>query len=58
LYVPYDFAVAYRDLALDQLEERGNAIDSEVRRMLGSNWASEMLGIEEPMMEVWVALGL
>jgi uncharacterized Zn finger protein len=58
LNIPYDFAVAYRDLALDQLEEHTNAIESEVRRMLQGDWAPEMLDIEEPLMEVWVALGL
>jgi hypothetical protein len=63
--IPYDFAVVYRDLALDQLEEDANAIEDEVRDMLcgdpgsaGAGWALEMLGIEEPLMEVWVALGL
>jgi hypothetical protein len=25
---------------------------------VGGDWAPEMLGIEEPLMEVWVALGL
>jgi hypothetical protein len=56
--IPYDFAVAYRDLALDQLEEHTNAIEKEVRDMLRGDWAPEMLGIEEPLMEVWGALGL
>ncbi len=56
--IPYDFAVAYRDLALDQLEEHTNAIEGEVRDMLRGDWAPEMLGIDEPLMEVWVALGL
>jgi uncharacterized Zn finger protein len=56
--IPYDFAVAYRDLALDQLEEHTNAIEQEVRDMLRGDWAPEMLGIEEPLLEVWAALGL
>ena len=56
--IPYDFAEAYRDLALDQLEEHTNAIESEVRNMLRGGWAPEMLGIDEPLMEVWAALGL
>ena len=56
--IPYDFAVAYRDLALDQLEEHANAIESEVRDMLRGDWAPDMLGIDEPLMEVWAALGL
>jgi hypothetical protein len=56
--IPYDFAVAFRDLALNQLEEHAKTVESEVRRMLQGDWAPEMLGIEEPLMEVWVALGL
>jgi hypothetical protein len=56
--IPYDFAVAYRDLALDQLDEHANAIEKEVRRMLRGEWAPEMLGIEEPLTEVEAALGL
>lgn len=58
LNIPYDFAVAYRDLALAQLEEHVEAIEAEVREMLRGDWAPEMLGIEEPLMEVCVALGL
>lgn len=58
LNIPYDFAVAYRDLALAQLEEGATAIETEVRDMLRGDWAPEMLGIEEPLMEVWAALGL
>lgn len=58
LNIPYDFAVAYRDLALAQLEEHADTIEAEVRDMLRGDWAPEMLGIEEPLMEVWVALGL
>jgi hypothetical protein len=58
LNVPYDFAVAYRDLALDQLDEHAKAIQSEVRRMLRGDWAPEMLGIEDPLLEVLDALGL
>ena len=54
----YDFAAAYRDLALDPLEEHANAIESEVRDILRGDWAPEMLGIDEPLMEVWAALGL
>lgn len=56
--IPYDFAVAYRDLALEQLEEHGNAIETEVRDLLSGGWAPEMLGIDDPLMKVWVALGL
>jgi uncharacterized Zn finger protein len=56
--IPFDFAVAYRDLALDQLEEHTNAIEGELRRLLQGDWAPEMLGVEEPLMEVWAALGL
>jgi hypothetical protein len=56
--IPYDFTVAYRDLALEQLEEHTHAIESEVRDMLRGDWAPEMLGIEEALSEVWVALGL
>jgi hypothetical protein len=58
LNIPYDFAVAYRDLALAQLEEHADTIETEVRDMLRGNWAPEMLGIEEPLMEVWAELGL
>lgn len=58
LNIPYDFAVAYRDLALVQLEEHADAIEREVRDTLRGDWAPEMLGIEEPLMEVWIALGL
>lgn len=29
--IPYDLAVAYWDLALDQMEEHTNAIEREVR---------------------------
>jgi hypothetical protein len=56
--IPYDFAVAYRDLALDQLEEHADAIETEVWAMLRGDWAPEILGIDEPLMEVWAALGL
>jgi len=58
LNIPYDFAEAYRDLALDQLEAHAETIESEVRRMLRGDWAPEMLGIEDPLMEVWDALGV
>jgi hypothetical protein len=58
LNVPYDFAVAYRDLALDQLEEDTATIETEVRDMLRGEWAPEMLGIDEPLIDVWSALGL
>jgi len=58
LNIPYDFAVAYQDLALAQLEEHVEAIEAEVREMLRGDWAPEMLGVEEPLMEVCVALGL
>jgi hypothetical protein len=58
LNIPYDFAVAYRDLALAQLEEHAEAIETEVRDMLRGDWAPEMLGIEEPLMEMLVALEL
>jgi hypothetical protein len=58
LNIPYDFAVAYRDLALSQLEKHTKAIEKEVRRMLKGDWAPEMLGIEEPLLEIWDALGL
>jgi hypothetical protein len=56
LNIPYDFAVAYRDLALEQLEEHRDAIENEVQRLLRGDWAPEMLGIEEPLTEVWEAL--
>ena len=56
--IPYDFAVGYRDLALDQLEEHANAVEEEVRDMLRGDWAPEMLGIDEALMEVRAALGL
>jgi len=58
LNIPYDFAVAYQDLALAQLEEHAEAIETEVRDMLRGDWAPEMLGIEEPLMDVWVTLEL
>jgi hypothetical protein len=54
--IPCDFAKAYRDLALEQLEEHANAIESEVRDMLRGDWAPEMLGIDEPLMEVWATM--
>ena len=56
--IPYGFAVAYRDLALDQLEEHANALESEVRNLLRGDWAPELLGIDEPLIEVSAALGL
>jgi hypothetical protein len=56
--IPYDFAVAYRSLALNQLDEHATAIEGEVRDMLRGDWAPDMLGIDEPLMEVWAALGL
>jgi hypothetical protein len=56
LNIPYDFAVAFRDLALEQLEEHGNTIEGEVRRLLRDSWAPETLGIEESLMDVAEAL--
>lgn len=56
--IPYDFAVAYQDLALAQLEEGAEAIEAEVQDMLQGDWAPEMLGIKEPLMKVWDALEL
>ena len=56
--IPYDFAVAYRDLALDQLEEHADAIKAEVQDMLSGDWAPDMLGIDEPLMEILAELGL
>jgi hypothetical protein len=50
--------VAYRDLALGQLEEHAEVIESEVRDMLRGDWAPELLGVEEPLMELWIGLGL
>jgi hypothetical protein len=58
LNIPYDFAAAYQELALGQLEEHTKAIEREVRRMLRGDWAPEMLGVEEALAEVWGALGL
>ncbi|MEZ4859784.1 MAG: SWIM zinc finger family protein [Caldilineaceae bacterium] len=56
--IPYDFADAYRDLALDQIDDHANAIEREVREILQGDWAPEMLGIQEPLLEVWDVLGL
>ncbi|MEW5956136.1 MAG: SWIM zinc finger family protein [Chloroflexota bacterium] len=56
--IPYDFAVAYQALALQQLEDETGAIQAEVQEMLHGDWAPEILGLEEALKEVWVALGL
>lgn len=56
--IPYDFAEVYRDLALEQIDDHANAIEREVREMLQGEWAPEMLGIQDPLLEVWDALGL
>jgi hypothetical protein len=56
--IPHDFVVAYRDLALDQLEEDTRAIEKEVRQMLHGRWEPEILGIDEPLIDVWCELGL
>jgi uncharacterized Zn finger protein len=56
--IPCDFSVAYRDLALEQLDEHAAEIEREVREMLDGEWAPEMLGIIDPLTEVWEALGL
>jgi hypothetical protein len=58
LNIPYDFAMAYRDLGLEQLEKYTGAIEHEVRDMLRADSALETLGIEEALMEGWDALGL
>jgi len=51
--IPYDFAEAYRDMAWNQLEEHADVIETEVRKMLQGEWAPEMLGIEEVLIDVW-----
>jgi uncharacterized Zn finger protein len=50
--IPYDFALAYQDLARDQLEDHRDAIEREVRELLDGRWAAEMLGIEDGLMEI------
>ncbi len=56
LNIPYDFVIAYQELALDQLEEHSEAIMTEVRRMLRGDWATEMLGIQDPLIEIEAVL--
>ncbi len=56
LNIPYDFVVTYQALALDQLEEHSEAILTEVRHMLRGEWAPEMLGIQEPLIEIEAVL--
>jgi hypothetical protein len=56
--IPYDFAAAYQDLALDQLDDHTNTIEREVRDMLRGDWAPEMLGVQDALNELWATLGL
>jgi len=58
LNIPYDFAVAYQALALAQIDDHTKAIEGEVQKMLRGEWVPEILGIEEPLMEVLGALEL
>jgi hypothetical protein len=57
LHIPYDYATAYRDLALSQLDVQANLIQDEMQRLFRAEWALEAFGIEEPLLEVWEALG-
>ena len=48
--------IAYQKLALDQLKEHSEAILTEVRHMLRGEWAPEMLGIQDPLIEIEAVL--
>ncbi|MEM7345920.1 MAG: hypothetical protein AAF485_16900 [Chloroflexota bacterium] len=56
--IPYDFAVAYQNLALQQLDNHTHIIEQEMRKLLSGDWAPEILGIEDAIHEVWKALGM
>lgn len=57
--IPYQFAVAYESLALDQLEEHGETIEAELREIFSGNYSLEILwATDEALSNVAVELGM
>jgi hypothetical protein len=54
--VPYDFAVAYNDLAVQQVKRHGAAIKAEVEELYRDLYDPEALGLEEALAELWSEL--
>lgn len=46
-HLPEDFAEAYHDLALEQVDEHAETIQREVSEILKEEWAPEILGVDQ-----------
>jgi hypothetical protein len=55
--IPYKFATAYVELALQQLEQHRPAIEAEVEAMNSSEYSEEMFDLREALFEIEAALG-
>lgn len=54
----YDFAVAYSNLAMDQVAEQRATIEAELREIYRDLNNPDMLGLDEALSNVWDELGL
>lgn len=55
--IPYDFATAYVELALQQLDQHQAAIEVEVKEMYNSEYVYDMFDLMEALVEIEEALG-
>lgn len=51
--IPYDFAVAYNDLAVNQVAEQGATIKAELDEIYRDLYDPEMLGLDEALSGTW-----
>jgi hypothetical protein len=54
--IPYDFAVAYNDLAEEQVAEHGATIKAEVEEMYRGIYDPDILGLNEALAGTWCEL--
>ncbi|MFC1975317.1 SWIM zinc finger domain-containing protein [Chloroflexota bacterium] len=54
--IPYDFAVAYNDLAEEQVAEHGVTIKAEVEEMYRDVYDPDVLGLNEALSGTWCEL--
>ena len=54
--VPYEFAVSYNDLAVDQVPAHGPQIKAEVEELYRDVFDPDMLGLNEALSDIWCEL--
>jgi hypothetical protein len=55
--IPYKFAIAYMELALQQLDQHRATIEAEVKAMQQKEYIEEMYELREALFEIEAALG-